>query len=250
MSDDLTRAVDAAIDSLTTTRAYHQRSRDRYVRTVRLVLEQIDDRREMRIAEIGPGPIVVALRRMFQCETTAIGLLKGRWRSELEQEGIGTVIWDLTEPLPPEDHEGSYDVVVLCEVIEHLNRWPIEVLTDVKKLLKSNGLLVLSTVNMVRLVNRLRVMGGQSPLRNPFERTEDGINHVREYTLAEMTYYLERAGFVPIKAERWSCYESSVTGKLARCIGALFPNMANYFAIVARKDERHGTRSRTRYLGR
>lgn len=59
---------------------------------------------------------------------------------------------DLTRRLPYED--GSFDVVILSEVVEHLPTW-IPVLHEAGRVLAEDGHLVLSTPNVHRLHSRL-----------------------------------------------------------------------------------------------
>ena len=72
--------------------------------------------------------------------------------------------------------------------------------------LKPNGYLVITTVNFLRIKNRARMLLGTNPLINPFKRTIEGRNHIREYELQEMVGYIEEAGFVVLKKERWGLY--------------------------------------------
>src|SRR6266852_1573258 len=56
-----------------------------------------------------------------------------------------------TEAFPYEDN--SFDVVLFCEIIEHLLSDPVHVLTEVRRVLKPGGDLVLTTPNVARLDN-------------------------------------------------------------------------------------------------
>ena len=59
---------------------------------------------------------------------------------------------DLTRPLPYSD--GSFDLVILCEVAEHLPTY-IPVVAEIGRVLAAGGRLVLSTPNVARLHSRL-----------------------------------------------------------------------------------------------
>lgn len=75
---------------------------------------------------------------------------------------------DLNEPWPFAD--GLFDVVVLQEVIEHLENIPL-VFREVRRLLKPGGCFIFSTPNMLNWTSRLRFlgtgfyMGRKNPLR-------------------------------------------------------------------------------------
>jgi SAM-dependent methyltransferase len=75
---------------------------------------------------------------------------------------------DLNEPWPFAD--GEFDVVVLQEVIEHLENIPF-VFREARRILKPGGCFVFSTPNMLNWTSRLRFlgtgfyMGRKNPLR-------------------------------------------------------------------------------------
>ena len=59
---------------------------------------------------------------------------------------------DLRQPLPYDD--ASFDVLLLVEVIEHLENHRLA-LTELARILKPGGLLILTTPNIMRLNSRL-----------------------------------------------------------------------------------------------
>ena len=74
---------------------------------------------------------------------------------------------DLNQPWPFEDHQ--FDVIVLQEVVEHLENIPF-VFREVKRLLRPGGVFIFSTPNMLNWFSRLRYLatgfyrGRQKPL--------------------------------------------------------------------------------------
>lgn len=85
----------------------------------------------------------------------------------------------------------SFDSVVALEVIEHVDN-DIHLLREVHRVLRDEGLLILSTPNTNHLTNRLRnalfkkELPGGKP-KNPY--------HKQEYTPKELASLLESAGF-------------------------------------------------------
>ncbi len=110
------------------------------------------------------------------------------------------VEWNLQIENPSFVSDKSHDIVFFCEVIEHLCRFPVEVLTDIKRIIKPGGYLLVTTVNFLRLSNRWRTLTGHSPLIDPFKRSPDGRYHIREFTFSEMTEYIQAAGFEVLEA--------------------------------------------------
>jgi len=78
-----------------------------------------------------------------------------------------------SEPLPFAD--GSFDVVVFAEVMEHL-RFPQKTLGEIARVLRPGGRMIGSVPNAFRLRNRLRFLAGR-----PYESDP---SHLRSYSHA------------------------------------------------------------------
>ena len=59
--------------------------------------------------------------------------------------------WD---QLPYEDN--YFDSVIFSEVLEHLYESPIQILKEVYRILKPNGVLILTTPNVMKLENKIK----------------------------------------------------------------------------------------------
>lgn len=96
--------------------------------------------------------------------------------------------------LPYED--GSIDVALCCELIEHLREDPLHMLVELHRVLRWGGLLILTTPNIASAHSVGALLGGSSPyiygqynLRHPADR------HAREYTPQDIRIAMESAGF-------------------------------------------------------
>lgn len=78
--------------------------------------------------------------------------------AEAAKLGIETRFADVEEPLPFE--EGSFDVVVAGELVEHL-REPERLVAEVRRVLRPGGRFVGSVPNFFRLRNRLAMLAGR-----------------------------------------------------------------------------------------
>jgi 2-polyprenyl-3-methyl-5-hydroxy-6-metoxy-1,4-benzoquinol methylase len=104
---------------------------------------------------------------------------------------------DLMEDrLPAAD--GSMNVVSCNDTIEHLHGSPKAFLKEAFRTLKPGGRIVLSTPNAVSLRHRLAVWGGitnYTKIESFYESGHPYRGHVREYTMSDLRFVLQAAGF-------------------------------------------------------
>jgi glycosyltransferase involved in cell wall biosynthesis/SAM-dependent methyltransferase len=106
----------------------------------------------------------------------------------------------------PKDH---FDTVLCCELIEHLQRDPMWMMSEIHRVLKPGGVLLLTTPNIASLRSVCCVLRGQHPgfytaYPNPSHDLADNPKHAREYTPAEISQLLTAAGFIPDHIETGS----------------------------------------------
>ena len=97
-----------------------------------------------------------------------------------------------TFPYPDE----TFDVVVFCEVLEHLQMDPVAALHEMRRVLKPSGVLLVSTPNVARLENVARLIAGVN-VYDPYSGYGPYGRHNREYTRHELVRLLGFAGFDP-----------------------------------------------------
>ena len=96
--------------------------------------------------------------------------------------------------------DATFETVLVCEMIEHLLRDPIQMLLECRRVLVEGGRLLLSTPNIASLTSVARVLHGYDnpqiyshyDLPNP---KNNEVPHVREYTAFELKEAVEAAGF-------------------------------------------------------
>jgi glycosyltransferase involved in cell wall biosynthesis/SAM-dependent methyltransferase len=103
------------------------------------------------------------------------------------------------DPFPYPD--GYFATVLCCELIEHLKRDPMRMMSEVHRVLKSGGILLLTTPNAASLRAVAAILRGYQPAyynRYPDPRTGASVEskHEREYTPREIRELLTDAGFV------------------------------------------------------
>ncbi|MBI3410533.1 MAG: methyltransferase domain-containing protein [Planctomycetes bacterium] len=101
------------------------------------------------------------------------------------------------DPFPFADAE--FDVVLFCEILEHLLENPLQPLLEIGRVLKPGGVLILTTPNVARLENIARLLAGEN-IYDPYSAYGPYGRHNREYTMTELKRLLGHAGFSVEKA--------------------------------------------------
>lgn len=162
----------------------------------------------LKILEIGSNPYFLTyLLKKFrpEAELTLLNYFGGdaeRRRQSLQVRATDGAIerYDLEyhnlnieeSDLPFE--AGSFDLVLYCEVIEHMLNDPVATLRRVKHVLRPDGWLVLTTPNVARLENVARLIAGGN-IYDPYSGYGPYGRHNREYNRHELHHLLRYCGF-------------------------------------------------------
>lgn len=152
---------------------------------------------------------------------------------------------DVESEAVPFDSE-TFDLVVFSELFEHLRIDPIFTLGEVHRILKRDGLLLLSTPNLRSfrgLRNLLVHHLGHASSGGVYEqydklRTLGHMGHVREYTVREVAEFLDRIGFRAEKVIFRGGHGTGLVGWAER----LAPSLRPFFTLVARRPYDSGSR--------
>lgn len=182
--------------------------RSTYVRTVKDILCHVKSTpKNLKILEIGgfTGIVSICLSRLgYQVVFTDIPefLDSKTLKAKLNENNIDFFSHNLFDcPIPQPD--GSFDIVVMCEVLEHLNFNPLPAISEVNRILRDGGIFYLSLPNIASLENRVRLLKGYS-IHNPISHLIANLNpkstakvglHWREYTKKEVAEMLLILGF-------------------------------------------------------
>jgi SAM-dependent methyltransferase len=111
-----------------------------------------------------------------------------------------SLILDVEREEVPEP-DGSADVVLMMEVLEHFGLDPMHAVAEANRLLKPGGLLVMSTPNAAAFSALYRICIGKAPHAGLEFSGFSTNRHNRLYDAAEVVEILRKGGFEP---EMWT----------------------------------------------
>jgi len=102
--------------------------------------------------------------------------------------------FDIEGMFPYEDDR--FDVVIFTEVLEHLSRDPGQTMSEINRITKSGGYLLLSTPNCASVRSIIRILRGGNPNIYPvYQRRPSTDRHNHEYVPWEVRELLKLCGF-------------------------------------------------------
>lgn len=177
--------------------SYFNQHQFRYAKTLQLI--KIKSIIGKKILDLGtlPGHLPIALKLLGAYEVLGLDYNPNRFgsRSQIENQGIKILECNIeTDRLPFENH--SVDLVIFTEVIEHLQASPKYALSEIKRVLKLEGILIVTTPNIENLANRIRKLLNKSIYPTP-EQTGHlkRQQHHHEYKMNELARLIQEAGF-------------------------------------------------------
>jgi SAM-dependent methyltransferase len=221
----------------------------RFVQTWNLVRELSG-----RALELGSAPyFTTMLVRTF----SALDLTSANFfRDDVPARGAHEITWLPPGAREPEhatiayDHfnveherfpyaDTTFDAVLFCEIIEHLLRDPLAALREMHRVLKPDGVLVVTTPNVARLENVARLIAGAN-IYDPYSAYGPYGRHNREYTLEELSRLLTHAGFAIDTAftadvHDNGAYRYAEPESLLPALAGRFGHLGQYLFVRARR---------------
>ena len=192
-----------------------------------------------QILDVGAAPFAITAAladRGFRL--VAVDIDPNRFAGPVEDLGLEVHACDIEREALPFESD-SLDAVLFNELFEHLRIDPIHTLSEVYRVLKPGGLLLLSTPNLrsfrglKNLLLRDQAFAVSGGVYRQFEklRTLGHMGHVREYTATEATEFLQQIGFTVEELVYRGGYGRGLGGLAERFAPAFRP----FFSAVARR---------------
>lgn len=132
---------------------------------------------------------------------------------------------------------GEFDLIFASETIEQTNFDPARFLTEVGRVLKSGGLLIVTAPNLLRLNNAAKLMLGRNLFKDGKSRFRENKPY-REFSASEVSYLVKSSGLAVKKVEyrNFDYHDLSFSLRLLNKLGCLiFPNRKGNLVVTARK---------------
>lgn len=247
--------VDDSEDAAAPPSTYLYRHQHEYIRTVSDILNhRPPEPGPVRVVELGAffGTVCIALSSLGYQVTAADIPEYIEMPEQVERYsrfGVRTQGVRLQDFRLPFDDE-SFDVLIMCEVLEHLNFNPLPLLKEINRVLAPGGIFYLSLPNYANIRNRVKVIKGQAPgigVPSFYEQLRPGAQtivygHWREYTAPEVRAMLEPLGFRIEQQYYFGLSELQQGGgikkRLARAVYRRFPALKENQTTIAVREKR------------
>ena len=191
-----------------------------------------------RILEFGSIPLLLTKSlQLSNYDVTGVDIAPERYTNVLSRLGVDVIKCNIeVERLPFADN--SFDAAIFNELFEHLRINPIFTLTEVLRILKPGGVLMLSTPNLRSIVGiknflfKNKAYSCSAKIYKEYKKLETlgHMGHVREYTTLEVSSFLRSVGFDVEKV----IYRGRYFG-YKRMLLKLAPQLSPFVSYIAKK---------------
>jgi len=193
-----------------------------------------------RVLEIGCVPLLLtsALPKLGY-DVTGIDIAPERYCSSLLKLGLHVIKCDIENEILPLESD-SFDAVICFEVFEHLRINLKFTMSELARVLKQNGTLLLSSPNLRSLAGiknflfRNRAYSCVGDIYEEYDKLDNigHMGHIREYTTTEIVTFLGKTGLKVTKLIYRENY-----GGFSGQIASLVPSLRPFVTYVSQKYE-------------
>lgn len=218
--------------------------KERHWETFSKVAALVHDRPHPKVLEVGVSPFICLYPKLLPAvhlttvdrppqmfgmtEETAL-----EWGSS-RHYGVDLAKTALS-PMLGKPPLGLYDVIVFCEILEHLPISAVQLFEELFSVLERDGFCYITTPNFFDFI-RLRKMLTRTNPQDPFQaRDADkwAATHFREYDMSELYKAVRAAGGKVIQAHYSDCWSDEYHHELLAETPALRSNLV---VVAARED--------------
>ena len=236
------KVVEVVNDVLRGADGYHQTHAKRLLRTVELLYKE---RPSGKLLELGTSGFIPAVcQKLFPdleviCTHFDPGNVEpGHVKMAVGEIEVSPFCYKLdleyeTLPVPTED----IDVVLCCEVLEHMEIDPMFLVSEINRVLKYDGTLILTTPNITSSRALTKILSGYEPyFYMQYHKNRSYNRHNYEYSAPTLKRMLKYGGFNPVV---WSedLFEEGIPEVVekVRSLGYPLPNVGDNLIAVADK---------------
>lgn len=129
--------------------------------------------------------------------------------------------------------DAVFDVIIFAETIEHLAR-PNHALSEIHRVLKPGGIIIITTPNLTSLPNRIKFCLGKDPTH--ISDKDFGNIHKREYTMKDLLFLSKKNGFSLSEYTYLNYKIESILGFIYKAIACkIDPSLSEFILIKAMK---------------
>ena len=136
----------------------------------------------------------------------------------------------------------KFDMILLNDIIEHLHNSPRFLFENLNKVLKVNGLVLITTPNCINLKKRIKVAMGETnygDYKNFFFHSGDNYRgHIREYSKKCLEQLCEFTNYEIVKLEGCHQMLNQIPDSMVflwKIFTSVFPNLKDSFILIAKK---------------
>jgi len=196
--EDVIRTYEAI---MTCKDGYHRDHKARLMRTVSILMDERPSGRLLELGSSGLFPIMLKELAPYlevtvtHFDMTAVG--KKTTTYDLCGQSITVPSYSLNlEEDCINANDETFDIILCCEVLEHMERDPMFLLSEINRLLKIGGLLILTTPNITSARALMKILSGREPyFFMQYNTNGDMYRHNFEYSVPLLEQVLSAAGF-------------------------------------------------------
>ena len=192
-----------------------------------------------KILEVGGAPfLLTSALKVNGYDITTIDIEPLRFDKIINHFNFETIQCDIETDLDTLS-DNTYEVILFNEVFEHLRMNLISTMKSLRKILRDDGYLFLSTPNIKSLrgifnyIFKDKCTSCADNIYDEYDKLNKlgHMGHVREYTVSEVVCFLEKIGFSVEKI----VYRGSYNNPIANIVNTIFPRFKPFVTYIIRK---------------